>query len=491
MIDWFRERTWRFWLGVVAALMLLGGITYMGLNWYEVVDKDEYQGMQGEALTNPYLAMQRTLEAMGAKTQAIKGSAAWDQALLERVPAGTAREVQYAPQGSTLLLGDRRLARMTSTRVAQIRDWVRAGGNLIIEAEQPKLDDPLLKSYGIGHVGLRFSKSGKWVERRAPRAGEKKSESEKSAEDEPADDDLPLDAEDLPESDDEGMAGLANLAAKLRDTGPSTIEFPDDSVFAVSFKPYQNLKVMKGKGVPALPDDAAVIDDNTGIRLIQFRDGKGRVTVMSNYDFMTWRTLGKFDHAEFLWHIVATQNAAMQGGKPPNVILALRDTRPGLWKWLGEHAWMVVIAAIALLLAWIARIVPRFGPMMPNASTARLSLRDHFSAIGRYVARHNGWSSLAHAARERFVKRIVRERPGLSRLNQNDLVIALEKLTAVAGSRIARALGGAVEDQRSFTDVIRTLKAIEQALEYQRTASLAKKSPRANVGLSADTTTKT
>lgn len=476
MMGWLRERTWRFWLLTAIGVAVLSGMTYAALNWYEVVDKDDYQGMQGEALTNPYLAMQRTFEAMGAKTRAIKGSLEWDQVLLEKPAAGFTGNAAYAPQGSTLMLGDRRLARMSATRVEQIRAWVRAGGNLIVEAEQPKLDDPLLKSYGIGHVGLRFSK-GKWVERREPRGNgnerknerEKKPDEEKQSDDEP-DDMFPIDAEDVPESSDEDLPGMAQLAAKLRDSGPSTVEFPDDTTFEVSFKPYQNLKI--GKSKIKLPDDAVIVDDLIGTRLIQFRDGKGRVTVISNFDFMAGRTLGKHDHAEFLWHIVATQNAVGQNSQPPNVIMALRDTRPGLFKWLGENAWMAVIAAIALLVAWIARIVPRFGPMTPDASMARLSLRDHLSAIGRYIGRHKGWESLAHAARERFIKRLHRDRPGLSRLDSNGLYVALEKLTSLPGSRIARALSAPVADQRDFTDVIRTLKAIEQAIDHHRTNSI-------------------
>jgi hypothetical protein len=268
-----RERTWRFWLAVAALLALAGGIVYIALNWYEIADRSDYQGMQGEALTNPYLAMQRTLGAMGAKMETIKGSAAWDQALLEQLPAGSVREIQYAPPGATLFLGDRRLARMRDKRVTQLREWVRAGGNLIIEAEQPKLDDPLLQSYGIGHVGLRITKEGKWVERRAPNRGkipdsEKNAKNSKGAEaadeeNDPPQDDEPEDTDFTSDEDDTVSQNLLKLAAKLRDSVTSTIEFPDDTEFKVSFKPYQNLKLIKRS---KLPENAVVIDDEIGAR---------------------------------------------------------------------------------------------------------------------------------------------------------------------------------------------------------------------------------
>ena len=95
---------WWWALGVAA---LLAGLTYILLNWYIIVDRDDWVGMQGEASTNAYLAMQRTVEAMGAKTKSIKGDDEWD-ANLNRLNSPGAE-----PKKTTLLLGDRRLVRMT------------------------------------------------------------------------------------------------------------------------------------------------------------------------------------------------------------------------------------------------------------------------------------------------------------------------------------------------------------------------------------------
>jgi hypothetical protein len=434
-------------LWTLFGLLVAGAITYMVVNWYEIEDDESWIGMQGEARTNPYLAMTRTLEAMGAKTETVAGSDEWEAAL------------KQSPKGSTLLLGDRRLVRMTPQRVQAIHAWVQAGGNLIVEAEQPKFDDPLLAAYGIGHVGLRWTSKG-WVEKRDRAKGEPEDESTLP---------FPLDPESLGDEVDNESDVARRLREILRKKEKSRIVFADGNGFDVAFQPYQNLRALK------VPSTADVISDKTGIRVIQLADGTGQVTAISNFDFMTRRQIAENDHAEFVWHMVATQNAqpAANAKTSPRVLLALRDTEGGLWKWLMQHAWMVMVAVAVLLLLWLARIVPRFGPLLPAPSLDRRSLAEHFRALGRFVANENGWPQLAYAARERFLKRLYRERPGLSRAGKETLLATLEKLSGVGVARIERSLIAPVQDKRSFTDVVRSLKAIEQALEHRRANSQA------------------
>ncbi len=453
---------WWWALGLTA---LLAALTYIALNWYEIVDRDEWVGMQGEARANPYLAMQRTLEEMGASIQIVKGDSSWDEAL--------ASEKKGAVKNATLMLGDRRLVRMTPARVKQIREWVRSGGNLIVEAEQVKLDDPLLASYGLGHVGLNWTAKGGFVEKREKRVPKDQSTDDASdADDEPsADNFFSADADDL-RNDREKNTQLSELIPKLalRDF-TSTVVFADNTKFDVRFRPYQNLRVKK------IPDDAEVIDDKAGTRLVQFHDGLGRVTAISNFDFMTWRELGKHDHAELLWHIVMTQNAALKNATltddkstlpKPVILLALKDRNAGLWTWLGENAWMALVAFGALLLAWLARVIRRFGPLDVSSASARVSLGEHLRALGRYAARQQAWANLAHAARERFLKRLYRERPGLSRADKTMLFVTLEKLTGMGIVRIEQTMLSPVNDKTHFVQTIRSLKAMEAALDHHR-----------------------
>lgn len=450
---------WWWALGLTALFAVLA---YTALNWYAIVDDDEWVGMQGEARTNPYLAMQRMLEEMGASTSVVKGDSGWDAVLMT--------DKKEFAKNATLIVGDRRLVRMTRERVKQIREWVRAGGNLIIEAEQVKLDDPLLASYGMGHVGLRWTLKGGFVEKREKRSSKNQSKDQSNDDADEPDADAPddgifnMDADDVRDEREKNSQLAKVLPNLMMRNFTSTVVFADNTKFDVSFRPYQNLRVKK------IPDGAEIIDDKAGTRLVQFRDGLGRVTAISNFDFMTWRELGKHDHAEFLWHIVKTQNASEKNAtsSKPVVMLALRDRTAGLWNWLMEHAWMVLIAFVVLLLAWLARITRRFGPLDIASTTTRVSLGEHLRALGRYAARQQGWGNLAHAARERFLKRLYRERPGLSRADKTLLFVTLEKLTGMGIARIEQAMLGTVSDKASFVQTIRSLKAMEAALDHRR-----------------------
>jgi hypothetical protein len=452
-----KPATQRRLLWTLFVLAVLSAVAYMALNWYEVEDTETWIGMQGEAAVNRYLALERTLNKMGAKTERVNGHEAWDRLL------------QAAPRGATLLLGDRRLVRMSPTRVAQIKEWVSRGGNLVVEAEMPRFDDPLLASFGIGHIALRMTKDG-WKEvpeRR--RQGVKKPDAED-------DTDINIDPETF-----ENMPEGSELSRAIREVllrkQYARIVLVDGAGFDLEHRPTRNLRPRD-----TLPQDAFVSRDDAGPRVIQLAHGAGRVTAFSEFDFLAQREIGERDHAELIWHVVSTQNAGQNAApiatqptenavspSSPRVFLALRETGGGLMLWLAQHAWMAVIAFVVLLLFWIARVVRRFGPLAVPAPLDRRSLGEHFRAVGRFLASENAWAALAEAARERFLKRLYRERPGLSRADRQTLLESLEKLSGLGIARIQRSLEGSVKDKRTFTDVVRALKALEQALDHHRT----------------------
>ncbi len=442
------DRNRLIWLTVGG--LLLAGTLYIALNWFEIVDQPEWVGAEGEARTDPYLAMKRLLAGMGAQIVTVRQYS----------------EIDGLAENATLLLGDQRLARMSPARVAGLVAWVRSGGHLVVEAEQPRLDDPLLAAFGLSHVGLRWTLKGLRERNdknsRNDQGDRGDPKAEKSPDTDDADDEPGIDAESLPEGD-AAPAGRGQIKLPVsRGTEVSIVNLPDGARFKVVFAPYQNLRVR------TVRENVLAVRDQAGLRLVQFAEGSGRVTAISNFDFMTWRSISKQDHAEFLWRVVAGPGPDAKPGASyvakPLVVLALRNTEGGLWKWLVTHAWMVLWALLVLLLTWVVRVVSRFGSLLPELPTARLSLAEHLAAMGRYIGRRHGWAALLHAARERFIMRLHHQRPGLHRTDGAALVMALEQLTGIGAARIQRALYLGVNDRRTFGEAIRTLKALEQIL---------------------------
>ncbi len=429
------------------AALIAAALGFAAFHWFEIVDTKRWIGASGEARDNPFYALEKTLDAMGARVEKISSSPDWDKALASAPPDG---------EGS-LFIGDNRLARMTPARVAGLRAWVDGGGHLIIEAEKPGIDDPLLKSYEISRVRLRLV-GGELVPRPRKTDPDAPPKTDEEAEEEVGE--FGMDAADLPAEDGASKKPASAMKLPLARPNPVVqVQMPGEHVFKVAFAPYQNLTTAKKR-----PTDWWVADD-IGLRLVQREAGRGRITVISGFDFFGGVALKKHDHAEFLWHLlVAKGNGVGDNRAKQTVWLALRDPGGGLWVWLKDYAWMVLAALALLLLAWLARIVPRFGTLLVAAAPARLSLAEHLVAMGRYLGNKHAFTPLAAAVRERFFARLARERPALARLSLGALVGELEKQSGLGEARIRRAIEAPPADRRAFFETVRTLRTLEQNL---------------------------
>ncbi|HEX9389731.1 MAG TPA: DUF4350 domain-containing protein [Usitatibacteraceae bacterium] len=434
--------------------LLLAGAVYIGLNWYEIAERRHWVGAEGEAARDPYLAMKRLLASMGAKM----------------VTLNLGQDLDRLPGNATLFLGDRRLSTMPPDRVARLVAWVQAGGHLIVEAEQPTLDDPVLAAFGLGHVGLRLTKSG-FVEHHDRNVGKGDEKGKAEAKDEDEDEGQSVNAESLP-GGEAGQALRRRLKLPLKlGTEATEVVFPGGASFKVVFTAYQNLRYRQPR------QGAVEVRDQTGLRLVHFAEGKGRLTAISNFDFMTWRALTREDHAEFLWYLIKIRDDSAT----PLVLTALRSPDSGLWKWLAAHAWMALLALLALLIFWLMRMMRRFGPLLPEAPMARLSLSEHLDAMGHYIGRGDGWAPLLKAARERFIARLHRERSALYRADPATLAAALEQMSGIGAARIHRALTQEANNRRSFGEIIRTLRALEHSMSSAaRSTTTATSRPRGN-----------
>ena len=126
-----------------------------------------------------------------------------------------------------------------------------------------------------------------------------------------------------------------------------------------------------------------------------------------------------------------------------------------------------MIAAAALLALWIWSIVPRFGPVAPDAPPGRRRLLDHLRATGRYYWAKGMRSRLVVAARDAALRRVARAQPDFAGASQAERAARLSVLIESSRDDAARFMNAAgamrgVDFIRLTQDAQRIHKALEK-----------------------------
>jgi len=104
---------------VLLSTPLAAFLLYAALNWFRIEEEKVWVGASAEVRRDPFLAYARLLAKMGGTTESTDRPSRLDA----------------MPERATLVLGARRLAYMTPTRLHTLEEWVDRGGSLIVEAE--------------------------------------------------------------------------------------------------------------------------------------------------------------------------------------------------------------------------------------------------------------------------------------------------------------------------------------------------------------------
>lgn len=319
------------------------------------------------------------------------------------IPVASPTGIAAPPEDATIVMGARRLSYMVPGRVDKLVAWVRRGGHLVIEAEPTGIDDPLLDALGIQRP------------RETPQAQPN-----------------PARWEPPP---------------VLSVTWPGASR-PLRVQFFASVRELRDLR--------AHTPIATIVDRGHTIGLA-FEEGQGTVTILPTLEFLNNTNIARLDHAALGWHAL---------GDPPRspVLLFLRlDTAP-LWQWIQREAWTVVVAVVLGLLLWLARIIPRFGPLAPELPPVRRSLAEHVVASGRYLWSRGEGRYLAQALRDRVMRAAAR-RGVASGAGSTESIAGLTK---VRESEVRAALFGPIARPEQFAAVVATLRRIEALLDKRQ-----------------------
>ena len=165
------------------------------------------------------------------------------------------------------------------------------------------------------------------------------------------------------------------------------------------------------------------VEGGTRQALGQVGFGEGLITVMADARPFRNRYLADHDHAALLLALV--DSSPYEGG-----VVIVRDAALSLWKLLGDRAWPALLGLLALILCWLWKNLPRFGPL--RRADPPTTLRDydhHLEALGDFHWRLDRGAALLKPLRDGVLERAQRcagardadffqwlaERAGLSR----------------------------------------------------------------------------
>jgi hypothetical protein len=236
--------------------------------------------------------------------------------------------------------------------------------------------------------------------------------------------------------------GVRRAGAKVKDPRkPVEIDWPGATRPLQANLPTWQVLIAKSPRIAAGTEDGAV--------LIQLDYGEGRVTALSGFGFLENRAIGMRDHAELAWRVVGDQGLLLVFNNPE---------RLSLTRWLLDYAPAVLAVTSMLILMWLWRVAPRFGPIAPDPERSRRSLVDHLRASGRFLWNAGKRATLAEAAREMALRRVTRAHPDFASLSARERAARLANSFGIAPEDAQRLL--APQAPRTIPEFVRSISVL-------------------------------
>ena len=359
--------------------------------------------LRGEAISNPFYAVQRLAESLGARTQ-------WRKTLGE-MPSTDA----------VMLLTDWNWDLIASRRKL-IEQWVEHGGRLVLDNTfYIEKDGDFQRWSGLSKEYVCSGKSDKCLTDAKLPGGDTTDQEE--LEPEPAPGPRP----------DDYCRELHTTRAAAGQVGVS-----DYSVCNL-----QPLFTLHGRG-----EASWSLSSGERVHALRVPVGRGSVTLINAAPFGN-RDLTRADHGLLF--------AAASQLHPGDLFVFLaEEEHASLLELIWQYGAPAVVLAMLLLAAALWRNGARFGPPIAIPDGARRSLVEQIVGTGRFALRFGGGKALHAAAVRALHEAASRRIPGYTRMNPEDRVTQMSLLAQIdsqalaqtinyAGARSARDLKHAVE----------------------------------------------
>lgn len=244
---------------------------------------------------------------------------------------------------------------------------------------------------------------------------------------------------------------LARYDSKHKPPETVAMHFADyPQAVHVHLSPFRYLEDRSGKAT-------AAVRWEKGYGLLQYRLGKGVVTVLSDIGFITNRQIGRHDHALALALLLDLP-------RHPHVWFVRDVKMPSLATLIWQRAPAAVVAAAVLIFLWLWSLGGRLGPLLPSAQRPRRDLGEHLEAGANYLWRLDKAQRLFSAHQRRLEQQWLHKHYALRAMTREQRCAWIADRTGLAPGVVDGALYGEYRGEREFVELTRHLQVLEMAL---------------------------
>ena len=198
--------------------------------------------------------------------------------------------------------------------------------------------------------------------------------------------------------------------------------------------------------------------DKENALMVSIDSGYGRFTALASAFPMRNRTLDQEDHAAFM--------LALSELHEYYDVLFVYASDLSFWGMLWEFGWMPLLGLLALLIFWLWKSLPGFGPRLPPATVLPRHFSDHLGMTAQFLWRHRSPSSLLDPVRRRLTQHYQSSTgKSLPSFNDPGLHAYLSERSGLSQDRIREAmLGEPKNDANHFTRLIQDITSLETSL---------------------------
>ncbi len=407
---------------VVAAVALF---LFNHLEWHEHTVRGK---ASAEALSNRWHAGRLLLAASGIETTVARG----------------ADVLEHLPRRQTILLSG--LDRFAEPELRdRLLEWVDAGGHLVLPLSLADRNKALLNALGISIEGTASARNRLDGDKWTP---------EQKLHVETADYLVRISgARTFTLSADSGLQPVWQSGLQAQPSPDDEDDLaPDDDEEAPEDAPDGSERSDDAR--PAEADIAAAADKPRFVAIYgRFRYGKGWITTGS-FDAFDNEHIGRHDHAPLFLRLMTLPDG------PRAVTMITLTPYDGLWRWLASHAPEALFIAALMLVAWLRRRMPRFGPLLPEPAPVRPGLREHLAASGQYLLREGCCEALLAPMREsvqRQLESLAHRHPDIASAE-----LLGEHVSGIPAAEIRRALATVPDNPHEFLRSARVLATLRQ-----------------------------